>query len=440
MRQTSIWMAISLMAGGVSGSAHAELILAGRILNPVTNAEPVAGARDPAVSGDGRFIFFVSTSNSLGVVSNGAQNLYRADTAAETPAAESIALAMQSLGNGNCFAPSASGSGSVVAFETLATNLGGNQGNFTDVYVSHQIALPQNEVGFDTRLVSRGIGGAAPNGSSRFVATSGDGRFVAFWSDASNLVAGDVNNAPDIFVVNVDGGQLGPVELASVDSSEVPGAGPSRALSNKALSADGRLLVFATDTPMDGANPGNLEDVYVRDRVAGTTSLVSKFSNGVPFSTSSDQPSISSNGRFVAFRSFQSGAGISGSRVFVRDLQAATTVSVPVPPGATVCEEPKADHAGNVVMQCGSAQVGIQQQAWSWRAANGSMLRLSSTQANGDGNNTSGNVTDLSDDGQVVVFDSDASNLDPGDTNNSSDVFAAIDSERLFGLFKDGFE
>ncbi|MBK8286667.1 MAG: hypothetical protein IPK97_18400 [Ahniella sp.] len=200
------------------------------------------------------------------------------------------------------------------------------------------------------------------------------------------------------------------------------------------------LLVFATDTPMDGANPGNLEDVYVRDRIAGTTSLVSKFSNGVPFSTSSDQPSVSSNGRYVAFRSFQSGAGISGSRVFVRDLQASTTVSVPVPPGATVCEEPKADNSGNVVMQCGSAQVGIQQQAWSWRALNGSMLRLSSTQANGDGNNTSGNVTDLSDDGQVVVFDSDASNLDPGDTNNSSDVFAAIDSERLFALFKDGFE
>jgi len=435
-RRTSFaWLMIA-----AASSTQAEPILAGRILNPVTQAQPVSGTSDPSVSGDGRFLFFVSTSSNLGPPANGALNLYRADTAAATPAAESIVLALQGIGNGNTFAPSASGSGSVVAFETLATNLGGTQGNFSDVYVSHQITLPQNEIGFETQLVSRGLGGAMPNGAARYASISADGRFVAFWSDSSNLVAADGNNAPDVFVVNVDGGQLGPVELASVDSTETPISGPSRPLSNRALSADGRLLVFSADAAIDGASPGNLEDVFVRDRTAGTTRLVSKLSNGTPFTASSDQPSISSNGRYVAFRSFLSGAGISGSRIFVRDLQAATTFSVPVPPGATVCEEPKPDDFGDLVMQCGSQQVGISQQAWFWRAADGAWFRLSSSPSQTDGNNVSGAITDISANGQVVLFDSGASNLDPGDTNNSTDVFAAIDSEVLFGLFEDGFE
>jgi Tol biopolymer transport system component len=230
------------------------------------------------------------------------------------------------------------------------------------------------------------------------------------------------------------------VALASIDSVEVPIAGPSRALSNRALSADGRLLVFTADAAIDGANPGNLEDVFVRDRIAGTTQLVSKATNGTAFTTSSDQGAISGNGRFVAFRSFQAGAGISGSRVFLRDRQAATTTSLPVPPGATVCEEPKVDDLGNVVAQCGSTSVGVAQQAWFWRAATGAWTQLSRTATQPQGNGPSGNLTDISADGTVVVFDSDAGNLDPGDSNTSTDVFVGIEEARLFGLFADGFE
>lgn len=432
------WAVVVLL--GMAPRLGAEVVLAGRILNPVTGQQPVSGTRDPGVSADGRFIVFVSTSNNLGPVANGALNVYRGDTSAETPEALSLVLAMQSLGNGNSFAPAVSASGTVIAFETLATNLGGVQGSFSDVYVSHQITLPQDEIGFETQLVSRALGGAAPNGAARFASVSADGRFVAFWSDASNLVAGDTNNAPDVFVVNVDGGQLGPVERASVDSSAAQIPGPSRFLSNRALSADGRLLVFAADATIDGANPGNLEDVFVRDRVAGTTRLVSKASNGTPFTTSSDQPAIADNGRFVVFRSFQAGAGISGSRVFVRDLVLATTQSLPVPPGATVCEEPKVDDLGNVVAQCGSSTGGVAQQAWFWNAGSQSWTLLSRNAAQATGNGTSGNQTDLSADGTVVVFDSEASNLDPGDTNSSSDVFVGIEEVRLFRVFADGFE
>lgn len=420
--------------------AGADPILAGRILNPVTSAEPVAGTRDPAVSGDGRFIFFVSTSNNLGAIANGALNLYRADLAAATPPALSLVLAMAGLGNGNTFAPSASNSGSVVAFETLATNLGGTQGSWSDVYVSLQIALPQDEIGFDTLLVSRGLGGAAPNGASRHASMSADGRFVAFWSDAANLVAGDSNAAPDIFLVEVDGGMLGPTERISVDSNELQIAGWSRALSNNAISSDGRYVVFAADATLDGANPGTIEDVYLRDRSVGTTTLLSRFSNGTPFSAAADQPSISTNARYVAFRSFQTGAGIGSSRIFLRDRQSNTTTSIPAPPTAASCAEPRVSDDGDIAMNCASSVGGVAQQAWLRRGSDGTYFRLSSTPANADGNGASGTLIDLSDSGDVVAFDSAASNLDPDDSNSNPDVFVAIEESVLSAIFADGFD
>ncbi len=425
------WVALSGMQ-----PASADPVLAGRILNPVTSLEPNAGTSNPAVSGDGRFIFFVSTSNNLNVMANGAMNLYRADLSAATSANASLVLAMQSLGNGNTFAPAASNGGNVVAFETLATNLGGNQGGFSDIYVSLQIPLPQDEVGFDTLLVSRGVGGIVPNGGSRNASISGDGRFVAFWSDAENLIANDNNGSPDIFIVSVDGGMLGPTERVSVDSNEAQIAGYSRALSNNALSGDGRYVVFSADAALDGANPGNLEDVFLRDRTAGTTTLLSRATNGTPFTSSSDQPSISPNARYVAFRSFQGGTSL----VFLRDRQLGTTVNIPAPPTVTVCEEPHVNNDADIVMQCASSLGGVQQQAWFRRGGDGAMFRLSSTPANADGNNTSGNLTDLSDNGDIIVFDSDASNLDPGDGNTSADVFVGIEASVLYALFADGFE
>lgn len=421
-------------------SADADPVLAGRILNPVTSAEPVAGTRDPAVSGDGRFIFFVSTSNNLGPGANGALNLYRADLSAATPPELSLVLAMFGLGNGNSFAPSSSYSGTVVAFETLATNLGGTQGGFSDVYASFQIPLPQGEVGFDTLLVSRGIGGAAPNGASRYASMSADGRFVAFWSDAANLIASDSNAAPDIFIVNVDGGMLGATERVSVDSNEMQIAGWSRALSNNAVSGDGRYVVFAADATLDGANPGTIEDVYLRDRSAGTTTLLSRFSDGTPFNAAADQPSISTNARYVAFRSFQTGAGIGSSRIFLRDRQSNTTTSIPAPPTAASCGEPRVSDDADIAMNCASSLVGVSQQVWFRRASDGAFFRLSSTAANADGNGASGTLIDLSDNGDIVAFDSAASNLDPADGNSSQDVFVGIEESVLYAIFSDGFE
>lgn len=419
---------------------QAQPVLVGRVTNPVTDAEGNGGTRDPALSEDGRYLFFVSTSTTLGPPANGSLNLYRYDLSGLTHPADSLILAMSQLGNGNSFAPSASADGNQVAFESLASNFGGTGSNFNDIFYSQAFSLPQNEVGFDTFLVSRGIGGAAPNDQSRFPSIAGNGRFIVFYSDASNLIVGDSNNAPDIFLADVENLTNAP-ERISVDSAEAQIPGASFFTSNNAISADARYVVFASDAAIDGALPGNISDVFLRDRVAGTTTLLSRSGSGGPFNGSSDQAAISRDGRFVVFRSFASnGPSPSGSRIWFVDRQANTIGSVPLPPATIFCEEPRVSDRADVIMQCSSSVVGVSQQAYLYRGSNGSLYRLSSTPANGNGNGSSGNFMDLSADGYYIAFDSAASDLVGGDTNSSTDSFLTIDDVILNHIFSDSFE
>lgn len=422
----------------LAATASAQPVLIGRATHPVTDAEANGTVRDPAISGDGRYLYLVTTASNLGPAANGSLNLYRYDLSPATPAPDTLIQAMATLGNGNSFAPSADFGGNRVVFETLAGNLGGNHSPFTDIYLSEAFPLPQGEVGFNTTLVSRGLGGVAPNEQSRYASISADGRFIVFYSDASNLVVGDNNAAPDIFLADADNLAAAP-ERISVDSNETPISGPSRALSNRAISSDGRYVVFAADAAIAGANPGNLEDVFLRDRVAGTTSLISQCSNGVAFTGSSDQAAISVNARYVAFRSFATNCGgASGGRIFLRDRQTSTTVSLPIPPQAALCEKPRVASDGAVAMACSSALPGVSPQAWFYRG--GLFYRLSTSLSNSNGNGNSGNFIDLSPDGNFIVFDSDASDLVSGDSNSVSDAFLTIDQFVLNQLFADGFE
>lgn len=418
----------------------AQPVLIGRVTHPVTDAQANAGTRDPALSEDGRYLYFVSSSNTLGPPANGSLNLYRYDLSAATPAADSLILAMVGLGNGNSTAPSASFSGNEVVFESLATNLGGNHSNFADIYFSRAFALPQNQVGFDSFLVSVGLAGAAPNGASRYPSISGNGRFVTYHSDASNLVSGDTNNAPDIFVADLEALGAAP-ERISVDSAEAQINGFSMAASNNAISSDGRYVVFTANAGIDGANGGNTSNVFLRDRTLGTTTHVSRSVAGVAFNSTSDAISISSDARFIVFRSFASnGPGATGSRIWLRDRQANTITGVPLPPLTNFCEDPRVSNRADVIMQCSSSIVGVAQQAYLYRGTTGSIYRLSSTPGNANGNGSGGDFMDLSADGYYIVFDSAASDLVDADSNASTDSFLTIDDEILNHLFGDGFE
>jgi len=176
---------------------------------------------------------------------------------------------------------------------------------------------------------------------------------------------------------------------------------------------------------IDGSNAGTLEDVFVRDRVAGTTSLVSKSTAGTPGGSSSDMAAISPSGRYVAFRSFSTNlvANPTGSRIYLRDRQLGTTTNMDLPPGAASCEDPRVSDVGDVVAQCNMYSGPAQAMLF---ASDGSIYQLSTSVTAAGGNGTSGDFAGISANGLVAVFDSAASDLVAGDTNNTTDVFVVL--------------
>lgn len=185
-----------------------------------------------------------------------------------------------------------------------------------------------------TTLVSRasGPGGAVADGSSNEPAISADGRKVAFASSAHNLAAGLPASSENVFVRDLDSGAT---ELVS-RAGGADGA-PGEFSTEPSISADGRYVAFSSRSAL-GTDDVDLEhfpeDVFVRDRAGQTTTLVSRASGatGKPGEVESSEPSISADGDHVAF---SSDAPLTGKRsidpnVFVRDVAAGTTQLVSV--------------------------------------------------------------------------------------------------------------
>lgn len=144
-----------------------------------------------------------------------------------------------------------------------------------------------------TERVSVGSDGAQADAGSRYGDVSADGRIVAFLSDASNLVPGDNNDDEDVFVHDRKTGTTELVSVSPDGTAFVLVSGPS-------ISADGRFVAFRA-CPVATCL---FSQVYVRDRQIGTTEMVSVSSEGVRAALPATEPDISADGRFVAFRSY----------------------------------------------------------------------------------------------------------------------------------------
>ena len=185
----------------------------------------------------------------------------------------------------------------------------------------------------DTSLVSRATGAAGVGGDSGSFdsAISVDGRYTAFESDADNL-DGDSNDAVrDIFVRDAVTGTTTFVSRATT-AAGVAGDGNSF---DPAISADGRYVAFLSDADnLDGDSNDSFSDIFVRDTVANMTTLVSRATTagGAAGNGGSTDPSISPDGGHVAFQSFATNlSGDDGDMIndiFVRDLEANTTAFV----------------------------------------------------------------------------------------------------------------
>src|SRR5881396_495531 len=164
-----------------------------------------------------------------------------------------------------------SADGRFVLFLSSANNLVTNDdtGRFVDVFL-------RNRTNNTTTLVSVNLTGAGGgNGHSVSPVISADGRFIAFESEAANLVPNDTNGVSDVFVRDL---QNGTTTLVSVNGS---GAGGNGASTSPVISADGRYVAFVSDAWDLVANGTNgASDVFVRDLQNGTTILASVGADG----------------------------------------------------------------------------------------------------------------------------------------------------------------
>lgn len=321
--------------------------------------------------------------------------------------------------------PSLSADGGFVAFHSVASDLVAGDGNGVhDVFVRDLMAGT-------TMRASLDLAGRDPNGRSMDPSLSADGRYVAFQSYASDLVAGDGNHAADVFVRDLVGGTT---TRASVDAE---GGDPNGSSYAPAFSADGRYVAFfsfASDlVPGDG---GGHSDVFVRDLVAGVTVRASVDTEGGDPNRWSFFPSVSADGRYVAFHSYASDL-VPGDRnaftdVFVRDLVAGTTVRGSVdteggdPNSASTSTSISAEGRYVVFYSYASDLVPGDENNWSdvfvRDLVAGATLRASVDLGGGDPNWNS-TYPSISADGRYVAFDSLASDLVARDGNGAQDVF-----------------
>jgi len=276
------------------------------------------GSGTPAISNDGRYVAFYSdASNLVSGDTNGVGDIFARDIQAGVTTRVSVDSSGYEANGGDSNYYSypylaISGDGRFAAFPSEATNLvSGDTNNARDIFV-HDRQTGQ------TRRVSVASNGAEANAGSGAVDISDDGRYVAFASAATNLVMGDTNGKRDIFVHDL---QTGGTTLVSVNTS---GAQADGGGNSPSISGDGRYVVFLSAS-------GNLDPradeyrydelVYVHDRQTGQTTLASVSSDGMILTVGMfDQPTISRDGRYVAFSFYDKGDNNGIMNIWVRAI------------------------------------------------------------------------------------------------------------------------
>ena len=208
-----------------------------------------------------------------------------------------------------------------------------------------------------TKRVSKSTAGAVGTGHSGTPTISANGRLVAFESAANNLIGADGNAARDIFVHNRRSGKT---KRVSVHNNGSESTGMS---AKPSISADGRFVAFHTDAALVAADTNGTFDVYVRDRRKGKTRRVSVDSAGVQSTEGSTSARISGNGRFVVFgtsAAFVGGDTNGFSDIYVHDRKTKKTKRISNGKGGAEPDDtsvsPFISHSGRFVVFTSSAE------------------------------------------------------------------------------------
>ncbi len=376
------------------------------------------------ISADGNFVVFDSEAGNLvSDDTNGQGDVFLHNRQLGTTTRVSVdATGGQVEGGGG--AASVSADGHFVAFESGAASLvTGDMNGFTDIFVKDMQSGAVTRVSVDSN-------GVEANNDSSSPSISGSGRYVAFVSDATNLVANDVNEAVDVFVHDL---QTGTTVLASV--------GGNASSYDPSISLDGNFVVFSSlASSLVSGDTNNVRDVFVYSVQTGQVSLASVNSNGVQAEKGAVEPSISGDGRYVAFSSasenLQSVDTLSFTYVYVHDRTTGETSLVSSYDGYPMygtADDPVISADGRYIAFSYDDKGDGMAVRWIYVHDRISNVTVLPTKGGSSDDNSTPILPSISGDGRFLAYASASAKLVPGDTNGVRDVFVkevayAVDS------------
>jgi Tol biopolymer transport system component len=435
--------ATDLVPGGTSvGNVFVRDLLAGTTILASVNDPPYIGsAGDPHISADGRYVAYTRSTCNFAfcpIFDVFVRDLQQATT--------TLVSVDRNGMPGHAFGPVISADGRHVAFTGVGSNFVPN-----DTNGANDIFVRDLDAGI-TRLASaNATGTASGNGPSSKPALSADGRFVAFESDASDLVSGDGNGATDVFWRDLLAGTTRLVSVNAAGTGSGTGGLGVTSSGFTAISADGSRVSFVSNASDLVPTDTNQDyDVFLRDLPDGPTRLISANAAGTDSSHyGGGRAYLTPNGRFVAFQSLGG-----NSDVFLRDVDAGVTrlVSVHLSPSLVNYESELsvptsfspgfqvASDDGRFVVFVSPSQTLVSGVSYPCPFESCSQVYLRDLHAGtttilsaNPAGDMAGNLEEIaqsssaqiSGDGRVVIFESPASNLShQPDSNNADDIFS----------------
>ena len=384
--------------------------------------------RNPAISGNGRYVAFESSAPELD--GDFFSDVFVYDRV--TCALELVSVNSSNIkGDNHSTEPSISYDGQSVAFMSRATNLVSFDPNGF-----HQDAFVRDRESGVTRMVSLGNSGVPVNvESATRVRISANGEHVVFVSEAATLVSGDTNDEADIFVRNL---MTGVTLRVSIATDGTQGESPfSVGVADPVIDCCGRFVAFASE--MNTLVPDDFNDrtdIFVHNLLFHSTIRASLTSIGaeVPFGNS-EMPALTLDGRYVFFSSDENlvPGNTSCDGLFIRDLMMSSTSCLALDPldvsNAQNARRPAVSNDGRYVTFSSyenyyvPGDTNFDADIFVHDQVTGRTRRASVSRFGSQPDLSTETSPGISGDGQIVVFDSLATNLVVGDNNDSEDVF-----------------
>ncbi|HEY8383648.1 MAG TPA: hypothetical protein VIL09_16015 [Microvirga sp.] len=406
-----------------------------RLSTAADGAQGNGNSHNATLTADGRFLVFESAAKNLVVGDiNGRQDIFVKDLA--TGAVTQISATAGGIqGNGDSHNATASADGRFVVFDSQASNLVAD-----DADGFHDVFLKNLATGAITRI-SSAADGTQGNSDSYNAMVSANERFVVFESFADNLVDDDTNDSQDIFIRDLLKGTITRITATETETETVEANGGSY---NPSVSADGRFVVFASFADNLVADDNNgLQDIFLKDLQTQTITRISTALDGTEGNRDSYNAKVSPDGRFVVFESeannLVAGDTNDSQDIFLKDLQTGAITRVSTAADGTQGNNNSYDAAVSadgryVVFESEASNLvagdtNNRQDVFRKDLVTGTITRISAA-ADGTGGVSSSSNATMSPDGRFVLFDSPSGNLVPGDGNGRQDIFL-VDTARL---------